>query len=150
MKIKFLTILSLFLFVTISAQEIKISSSEFVRVFNKSGKKIGKGYITKITDSQLTLTRRKKEIILEAEEVNMIKTKHSAGHYILINTIPGLAWITGSMIFINNDWSAVLVGGVVGSALTIAGATIGIIKGLTKKTRKFQINGDLGKLLPAN
>ncbi len=150
MKIKFLTIVSLFLFVTISAQEIKISSTEFVRVFNKSGKKIGKGYITKITDSQLTLTRRKKEIILEAEEVNMIKTNRSAGHDILINTIPGIAWLTGSMILINNDWSQALVGGVVGSALTIAGATIGIIKGLTKKTRKFQINGDLGKLLPAN
>lgn len=151
MAIRILTILSLFFITNIAAQQITIPSTEFVRVFNKSGKKIGKGYITKITDSQLTLTRRKKEIVLEAEEVNMIKTNRSGGHYILTNTIPGLVWITGSLFLVqDNNFFGTVIGGAIGAGLTIAGATIGLIKGLTKKTRMLQINGDLGKLLPAN
>lgn len=139
----------------IKAQEAN-QSNLFVRVFNKDGKKISKGYVDFSNDSILYLNRKGKVDHVLIKNIGFIKTKRSSGHNVLMGASIGVA--TASVINlarINPDDGFILdltpdnagealVGGVfVGGIL---GSTIGAITIPFKKQKKYIINGDQEKL----
>ena len=61
--------------------------SDFFRVYNSKGKKINKGYLFDLSDTSISLTR-KKTIIEETpvSQINIIKSKRTTGHRVLVTT----------------------------------------------------------------
>jgi hypothetical protein len=75
----------LFLFVTLHF--VNAQKPTFLRVYNAHGKKINKGTIFETTDTSITLTR--KNIFTETPivQIDVIKSKRTTGHRILITTL---------------------------------------------------------------
>ena len=124
----------------------------FVRVFDMQGKKIGKGKVLAITEDTLHLNRKREAVDIPVERIGSIKTKHSAGNNIAIGAAVGAstmavigaasadpdAWILG---YTAGEGAA--GGAILGGA---AGAALGGITILFKRSRKYEINGDKEKL----
>lgn len=150
MKNLFFTI-ALILSIGISAQEGTEKTNVFVRVYNLEGKKIGKGKILSISDTSLQLFRKVESVKFPVSSIGSIKTKHSAGHNVLVGALAGAttmailgaasadpdAWLFG---YTAGEGAALgaLLGGTTGAA--IGGITI-----LFKKPKSYEINGDKEK-----
>ena len=149
MKKTFLLVAAcMFIFFALQAQPHK-----FLRIFDLSGKKVAKGYLSNTTDSSIKLANDSTAIEYSAAKIGFIKTKRSGGHTILIASVTGgVSLGLLSLAVINGDnsdsWFQIssgeaLIGGFVyGAALgTIAG---GIVSAANKRVT-YQINGDLKK-----
>ena len=136
------------LYSNVYSQNGNISEGTFVRVYNLEGKKIGKGKVFTVSDTLLTLRKNSKYINLRPIDIGFIKSKHSAGHNVLMGSIVGGgtmailgaasadpdAWIFGYSVA-EGATAGALFGGVAGGA--IGGAT-----SLFKNSETFIINGE--------
>lgn len=129
------------------------NKNTFIRVFNLEGKKIGKGYVYSINDDILILTKGKKRLEIEANEVGKIKTKRSGGHNVLMGSTFGasLGIILGvssadpdALFWGYTEGEGALALGTLGA---IGGAGLGGIASLFKKSKMYIINGDKEKWL---
>ena len=76
----------LLLAITVAAQSQKRT---FVRVFDESGHKTHKGFITATSDNSLTLMQNKMETEIPITQIAAIKLKRSFGHTLLISSLIG-------------------------------------------------------------
>lgn len=123
----------------------------FVRVFNFEGKKIGKGYVAKVADSTLELSRSNEYLSISLKEISYIKTKRSTGSNALIGSIAG-ATTLGVLGAATADPDAWIFGytaaegasafGLVGA---IGGGAIGGLTSVFKNSKTFVIEGDKEK-----
>ncbi|MBV4360589.1 hypothetical protein [Pinibacter aurantiacus] len=135
----------------------------FVRVYDLSGKKIGKGHIIAITDSIIHLQTVTKRDSIEPRYIGSIRTRRAPGHNIGIGMLAGgisgaiFGAIDGQpddtqegqvqMNFISPAGEAVLglaaglaVGALVGTiTYTIKGSKYIAIKGSSVKWKEFQL-----------
>jgi hypothetical protein len=68
----------------------------FLRLYDSHGKKIDRGELFETTDTSLVLTRQNIFTETPVTKVNIIKSKRTTGHRILITTLK----ITGAAIFL--------------------------------------------------
>jgi hypothetical protein len=126
----------------------------FVRIYNASAKKIGKGNIvdSSCTDSVMVLRSNNDIDTIAVEKISYIKTKHGIGNNILIGAsigAPVLAIVAlasntpcdGCIIEIT-DAEAAFSGFLTGA---VVGAAIGAITGIAKNSKRIAINGDRQK-----
>ncbi len=135
------------LYSNVYSQNGSINKDMFVRVYNLEGNKIGKGKVFNVTDTLLTLKKNSKYINLKPSDIGLIKSKHSAGHNVLMGSVIGGgtmailgaasadpdAWIFGYTAA-EGATAGALFGGIAGGA--IGGITI-----LFKNSITFTING---------
>lgn len=80
----------------------------FLRVYNADGGKINKGYLLYLSDTSITLTR-KRTIVTETpvSEINLIRTKRTTGHRILVTTaaVAGVAVLVVAFIWSGKNQS---------------------------------------------
>ncbi len=145
--------LLLIIFMIATAIPAYTQKEVFVRVFRLNGTKMIKGYVTAVTDSSLTLKiKRATTLLLAVKDIGSIKTKHSAGHNILVGAIVGgvpmavLGAISSGgqssntfVILHYNAAEGALLGLIGGLPV---GAVIGAITILFKNSTTFIINGD--------
>lgn len=125
---------------------------EFVRVYNLDGKKIGKGNINFINDTIIKIRKGGRIESIKIKDIGIIKTKHSAGHNVLIGAAVGggTLGVLGAATADPDDWvlgysapEGFAVGLVIGGA---TGAAVGGLTALFKTSNTYLINGDLEKL----
>src|SRR5947209_5361666 len=61
----------------------------FVRLYNTDSKKIAKGDLLEGSDSTVEVLNQRKSISFPVNQISFIKTRHSAGHAILVGAIIG-------------------------------------------------------------
>lgn len=138
------------IFLSSAAQVEPEKSGRYVRVFDLEGKKIGKGRILAITERSLELKARKENgpTVIKLDDMGYIQTRRSGGHKILMGTAIGAGTfaVIGAASADPDDW---LFGysageGATGGAVLggIAGAAIGGITALLKKSVRYYIQGD--------
>jgi hypothetical protein len=80
----------------------------FLRVYNAQGKKIDKGYLSYLSDSSITLTR-KRTIVTETpvSQIHLIKSKRTTGHRILVTTavVAGFAVVVVALAWTGKNGS---------------------------------------------
>lgn len=138
-------------------------STNFLRVYDKHGKKFAKGRLSATTDSSIILKKETKSIEVPYTIIGYMRTKRSTGHNILVSSLL-VGGISSAFVAIasnsskstpttNNygynidlnkyfkpdDTSIGLLFLVSGATL---GAPIGGLIGATKKTERFNINGN--------
>jgi hypothetical protein len=123
----------------------------FARAFNFEGKKIGKGYITVLTDSTFELSRGNEYLSISLKDIGYIKTKRSVGNNFLIGSIAG-ATTMGILGAATADPDAWIFGytaaeGALGFGLigAIGGGAIGGITSIFKNSKTIVINGNQDK-----
>jgi hypothetical protein len=91
------------LLIFIDLQPVQAQGIAFVRVYSHSGKKIGKGYIFKTTDSSIMLAKTtrsfmNKEILVN--DIGVIKSKHTVAGRISVTSLKvvGYAMVVGIVI----------------------------------------------------
>ncbi len=91
------------LLIFIGLQPLQTQGIAFVRVYSPAGKKLGKGYIFKTTDSSIMLARTtrsfmSKEILVN--DIGVIKSKHSMAGRIAVTSLKvvGYAAVLGIVI----------------------------------------------------
>ncbi|MFI1742965.1 hypothetical protein [Thalassobellus sediminis] len=123
----------------------------FFRIYSADGKKIAIGHIKFINDSILGLKNGDKLIKLGIDDIGYLKTKHSAGHNVLVGAVPGasLGVIMGvstadpdALVFSYTKGEGAAFFGGIGA---LGGAVIGGLTSLFKKTETYIINGDINK-----
>ena len=148
---KLILVITLMFGINVWAQNGLESTNIFVRVYDLDGKKLGKGKILSISETSVQLTRGGTSLEFPVKDIGLVKTKRSGKHNLLVGAgIGGLigaiagaasadpdAWILGYTKAEGAFGGAVLVG--------TAGALIGAITILFKKSKTYQINGDLLK-----
>lgn len=128
-------LLTLILTITVCAQNNSFEDANvFVRVYDLQGNKIGKGDIVSISDTTLQLIKRHNTTDIPVSDIGFVKTKYSGGNNILIGAISG----TG-IGFFSGDPTIIAAG-------AGAGAVVGALTILFKKSESFQIDGDKTKL----
>jgi hypothetical protein len=157
----------LLLFLTLSlnnvifAQNENKSSNLFVRVYNLEGTRINNGKIISVSDTLLKLKHQKKIAEINAKDIGWIRTKRSVGNNVLFGSLIGATAgaIVGVISYdkprVSNDsglWldgvyelsapESALIGVIIGGG---AGAGIGALTSLFKKSKTFIINGDTSK-----
>jgi len=140
--------IALILSIHISAQEGTEKANVFVRVYDLQGKKISKGNILSISDTSLQLKGKREPMKISARSIGLIKTKHSGGNNILIGAATGATFLA-ILGAITADPDAMIMGysAAEGAAAGVlfggpAGATIGGITMLFKKSKSYKINGE--------
>ncbi|SHI95095.1 hypothetical protein [Algibacter luteus] len=134
-------ILTLLLCFSVNAQEKKLKSNTFLRIYNLNGKKIAKGKLLSTTKTTLTLRRNKKPINISIDSIGSIKTKRSVGNNILIGSSIG----AGTVILLSTRTDESFTEGYTGIGTLVfsgLGAGIGAITSIFKNSMTFQINGD--------
>ena len=80
----------------------------FLRVYNAQGKKINKGYLFYLSDTSITLTR-KRTVVTETNvsQIHIIKSKRTRGHRILVTTasVAGVAALVVIFVWTNKSGS---------------------------------------------
>lgn len=144
---KLILFLSLMAGIPLMAQnEIQVPDL-FVRVFDMDGKKMGKGKILAISDTSLLLFRNGRSLEFPVKEIGLVKTKRSGKHNVLVATAIGavILGMAGAASAEPDAWfgytatEGAFGGAVLGGA---AGAGIGGITLLFKKSKTYIINGD--------
>jgi len=145
---KIISILIISMFVpTLKAQDTIQTKKIFVRVFNESGNKIAKGKIFSLTDDAIYLSKGEKSVTISLKDIGYIRTKHSAGHNVLLGAGAGAAagMILGAASADSDGWFGYTEAeGATGFGLLMGtvGAAVGGITVLFKNSDKFEINGD--------
>jgi hypothetical protein len=149
-----LTIL-IILSLNVSAQEAYVNSNIFVRVYDLQGKKIAKGKIFTISETQLQLRigSGQKFVKVPVNDIGHIKTKRSAGNNMLIGVASGavfgailgstnpptdssggtFTWAGGSSA---DEFTSGLAVGV------ISGTIVGSVSILFKNSKTYNIDGN--------
>lgn len=122
----------------------------FVRIFDQSNHKIGKGYILNVSDSEILVGTKAKQTTFKYQQIGSIKTKRSFGNSVLIGSL-----IAGTPLAIIlaatscNDcllgWSTgdgILTGFTIGGSI---GALVGSGIAALKSKDNYVINGDIEK-----
>lgn len=143
-----LILFSLLLFsCLVQSQEKSMDKSHFIRVYDLDGKKLAKGRLINVSDTQITLQRGKKTESLAISSIGYMRTKRSVGHNALIGAAAGtaVAAITfasqadpDAWIFGYTAGEGILVGFILGAP---AGAATGALSALFKNSEQFEING---------
>mgnify|MGYP005811439509 CR=1 FL=1 len=123
----------------------------FVRVYDTSGKKTGKGVVSSVTESSLKLERRGRMTEFAVADIAKIKTKRSDGNNVAIGATPGATTmaILGIATAEEGDWfgyneaEGALAGALFGIPL---GSAVGGLTILLKNSKTFVIEGDAAKL----
>lgn len=127
----------------------------FIRVFDSTGKRIDKGYITAITDSTVMLNSYKGHDTIAVRDIASIRTKHNPAHNIMIGI--GIGGATGLILGIagtssskssNTEFEPVSDEGVVLGSFVLgmsAGALVGGLSNSLKNYEYFVIKGDPAK-----
>lgn len=112
----------------------------FIRVFDESGKKIHKGFLSQVSDSSLIIRNEEKKLEVPVSKISAIKIKRSFGHTVLISSLIGAAGfsIFGAATAEPDAWFSYSVGegaaaGFVFGALT-GGAVGSIVAAANKKS----------------
>jgi hypothetical protein len=69
----------------------------FFRIYNADGKKIGKGFIYNMTDTSILLTKKRSSerfTEIPAALIDIIKSRHSTAHRILITSLKAIGVVT--------------------------------------------------------
>ena len=82
-------IILLLLALNLFSSALQAQQKTFLRIFDLSGKKIGKGFLQSTTDSSIRLTKDSGMQEFSVANIGFIKTKHSGGHTILISSLAG-------------------------------------------------------------
>lgn len=154
-----LLILALFLCFSISNQA---QSSNFLRVFDPSGKKIAKGHLNGTTETSLILKKGNRTIEIPYQRIGHMITKRSFGHSVLMTSllIGGITSTIGIVTNSSTKNTTSPVGGelnfnidlsysntdILAMGLTtgvLLGTSVGGIIGGTKKTEHFNVNGNI-------
>lgn len=148
MKILFLTIALLFCF-NITAQELPKKSQFFVRVYDSSGEKIGKGKMLEITDTALRLKKGDRSIQIPLSNISYIKSKKTNGHNVLIGAIGGsvlgVAVVSGSSSGSGGGLGVAASKGIriiAAILLPALGSGIGYLTTIFKKSTHYSIDGN--------
>ena len=85
------------LIIFIGLQSLQAQGIAFVRVYSPAGKKLGKGYIFKTTDSSIMLARTtrsfmNKEILVN--DIGVIKSKHTVAGRIAVTSLKAVGYAT--------------------------------------------------------
>ena len=138
----------LFIVCVLHTVPYKTFAQVYLRLYDSTGKKIGKGYISAVSDSTVQL---KSAIVrtINIRQVQYIKTKLSCGSSVLKGSIAGLmcslliikfngvpADADTNSVFITKQQGIILIAG------TATGTLIGFISGITQKRQKIFINGN--------
>jgi hypothetical protein len=162
-----LLIIAMILSFSVDAQKDIRLNKTFLRVYNLQSEKLGKGRIASFSETALNLKTGGKHVIIPANNIGSIKTKHSAGNNLLIGAIIGattgviyFASLSGSnrpsgsshqsggnglnlsSIRTTGEGGNAFVGGVGGG---ISGAAYGGLTIPFKNSKSYEINGDLVK-----
>lgn len=124
------------------------SKSTFIRVFDKKGKKIYKGYLEALSDTSFTLSGEKQSVEIPVSRVGVIKLRHSIGHTILVTSVT-----TGIVLAIafaaTADPDALIVPITAGEGFVIGllyggigGIPLGALIGGTRNRPVFLVNGN--------
>ena len=137
--------ITLILCINTFAQEMPEKANVFVRVYDLQDKKIGKGKILSITDTTLQLQGTRE--LINFNNIGIIRTRHSAGHNILIGAASGAA--IGAVVGIASADPDAWFGFTAGEGATLgivlgglSGSVIGWISSLFKESNSYIINGD--------
>lgn len=133
----------------LQAQEYSFSDRVFVRVYDLSGKKTGKGDLVSGNLSGITILQQKLKVEFPVESIGTIKTRRSVGHNVVVGM--GIGGLAGGILeasgsdadFWGSRGEAFLAGAIAGS---VVGGVGGIVTGLFKKIEVFEIRGDPAKL----
>lgn len=148
MKLLIYIFLCLFSFSAI-AQKHPQSSLEFVRIYNLDHKKIGKGIICGVDETNLYVKRNSKVFKYPFKELGEIKTKRSFGRHVLLGLGSGavLMGIANASAYDEESISgpqsrgdAAIGGAFIGIAI---GSIVGGISHLFMPIKQYTINGDL-------
>ena len=84
-----------------SAQFTEAQEPAFFRVYNTHGKKVNKGSVFELSDTSLTLTRKNIFVETTVPEIDIIKSKRTTGHRIMITTLKvvGVAFFLAATAF---------------------------------------------------
>ena len=144
MKLKGFVIIILCLFLNINTQAQK---KIFIRVYNSSNVKIGKGNLLPGTDSTIELMHGHQHISIPVKEIVVIKTRHSAGHAILVGTAAGMSigilLYTAATVIKNSESSFNLA--LIGTPMPVAGIVSGGIVAVARHKVTLRIDGDVEK-----
>lgn len=137
-------LLTLLLCFSINAQEKKLKSNTFLRVYNLNGEKVAKGKLFSTTKTALTLKRNKRTINISVDSIGTIKTKRSVGNNVLIGSSIG----AGTVILLSAGTGESFTEGYTGIGTLVftgLGAGIGAITSIFKNSKTFLIDGDIIK-----
>lgn len=132
----------------LQAQNKSVSKDPFIRIYNLEGKKVLKGRVAGVSDHTISLDRGGEIREMDISEVGFIRTKRSAGHNVLIgaSAASAIAAVTfasqadpDAWIFGYTAGEGILAGFILGAP---AGAGIGALTSLFKKSRQYEINGE--------
>lgn len=149
----------LFLLLNFLCYQVIAQKSVFIRMYDANVRLLTKGYVLKATDTSLQLKLSKRDtIIIPMAKIGIIKTKHSAGHSILIGAAAGaipfgiIGYASGDHrvndntlggafhdLFIITPAEGLVMGFLVGGG---AGAAVSALTTLIKKPKTFIINGN--------
>ena len=77
-------------------QSVNPQKPAFFRVYNANGKKLNKGELFQLSDTSITLTRKNIFVETPVSQIEVIKSKRTTGHRILITTLS----IAGAGVFL--------------------------------------------------
>ena len=141
----------IYLFLISICYQVCAQKTIFVRVYDLNGKKINKGHVFATTDTSMQLKAKGGDTInLSINGIGTIKSKRSAGHNLLIGSLAGAGAVAilGAASADPEEFLGYTAGeGAAGGALLglPAGAAIGGITVLFKKSKTFIINGNMEK-----
>lgn len=145
------TILVILLCTDINAQDHKKKNKEiFIRIYNNDGDKIAKGKLQHVADTYILLMKNDKRIEVPPNNIDIIKTKHSVGHSILVHAsigagvfgLVGAATANPDALGGYSSGEGALIFGTFGA---LGGTIAGTIFGVAKRKKVFIINGDTKK-----
>lgn len=93
----------LLLLILTGLQPLQAQGIAFVRVYSPSGKKLGKGYIFKTTDSSIMLARTTRSFMnkeIPVNDIGVIKSRHTVAGRIAVTSLKvvGCAMVVGIVI----------------------------------------------------
>jgi hypothetical protein len=65
------------------------SQKKFIRIFDETGRKTYKGYLSDVSDSTVTIRRSEKIIEIPITKIATIKLNRSVGHTVLVSSLVG-------------------------------------------------------------
>lgn len=65
------------------------SQKKFIRIFDETGRKTYKGYLSDVSDSSVTIRRSEKITEIPITKITTIKLNRSLGHTVLMGTLVG-------------------------------------------------------------
>lgn len=142
-------ILLCFISLSVFAQEKNQTTTKFVRIYNLEHKKIGKGIIQGVDETNLYVKRNSKILKIPFTDIGKIKTKRSFGRHVLYGLSSGalvvglgnaIAYDDNSISGPKNRVDAAIGGAFVGIVL---GSVVGGITHFFIPNKQFIINGNI-------